>query len=189
MSGMSFFLSEIRRKTGIRDTKDHKECRDYLKHFASFTANLPSADELFALRLLMAGSSLEAMAYKLHLPQEQITTFLDTACRSVGILTRDERARKIQVRQYITSHFPISGVIFTPARLAVLRGVADGKPLAQIADEVNQPTDWVEWTLKDLTKGLGLVTRGRDVMRTLIQTFLKVREVRNPSITMDDPAF
>jgi hypothetical protein len=190
LSGMNFFLAEIRRKTGIRDTKYHKECKDYLTAVAAtLEKESPSRDQIWAMRLYLEESTIEAMARELKISQDEVLPFLDSACRAVAIFTRDERARKMQVRQYLTSMHPADDVILTPARMHILRGIAAGHPMPQIADEIQKPLKWTQQTARDIVRGLGLSTRGRDVQRTLVRTFLRVRDTERPSITMDDPLF
>lgn len=188
-SGLSFFLSEIRRKTGIRDTKQPPECREYLKRHAEALSTPPTTDQIRILQKYQAGETWEGIAHTMPLLIEQVIPALDSACRAVGIFTQDERARKIQVRQYLACYLPHELVIFTPSVLAVLRGIANGTPLEDIAQQVDQRLEWVRSTAKDTLFKLGLAARGRDVQRNMATAFLRVREHLNPTITMDDPAF
>lgn len=189
MSGMGFFLSEIRRKTGIRDTKQTKECKDYLKRHAEALSKPPTTDQIRILRKYLAGETWEAIGNSMPLPLEQVIPTLDKACHAVGIFTQDERARKIQVRQYLACYIPNETVIWTPATLAVVRGIANATPIEEIAQQVNQTTGWVRSTAKDTLYKLGLAARGRDVQRNMANAFLRLRDHINPPVTMDDPMF
>lgn len=188
-SGMSFFLSEIRRKTGIRDTKQPPECREYLKRHNEALSHSPAPEHIRLLQKYQAGETWEGIAYTMPLPIEEVLPALDKACHAIGSFTRDERARKMQVRQYLACYLPNETVIWAPNVLAVLHGIANATPIEEIAAEVNQLPGWVRSTAKDTLYKLGLAARGRDVQKTMAASFLRVREYLNPTVTMDDPAF
>lgn len=189
LAGFSVFTSEIRRKTGIADTKDRRECAQFLERYARALATPPSAEHVAVVRSIVADESLISIAYRLKINIEEARALYDKACESFGVFTRDERARKIQLRLALARHTlstlsPIARV--TETELRFLRLFVEGHSYAQIAENTGERELFVRVTTKGLFDRFFLVSRGRGAQRMLATAFLALIE---SGVSMDDPAF
>jgi DNA-binding CsgD family transcriptional regulator len=188
--GLSLFKHEIRRKTGIRDTKNTKEIRQYFAAYdASMAAQPISVEQVRTLRLFLGGDTFEAISYQMGVPPEGAEELIYSACRAAGIFTRDDQARKTQVRLFLAIFHPSREGEQTPDQMTVLRLTADGLSPLEICDRMQRPLPYVRFILKTGCLLLGLTARGRDVQRNLIRAYFTRKDAENPPVTMDDPAF
>src|SRR5688572_11284574 len=115
LSGLAIFTSEIRRKTGIRDTKNPNECRSYIRQYeAAMAAARPTDDEIWLLRHYSEKDTIEGLTYQWntqHMEQTPITetvmlSMIEQAFEHIGIFTKDDRARRMQFRYYLAAYRP-----------------------------------------------------------------------------------
>jgi DNA-binding CsgD family transcriptional regulator len=186
LSGMGQFTSTIRRKTGIRDHKNPMECRTYLERYAATMEN-PSLTEqqLNALRRILEGETLMGIGYQLgEIGEDGAAKLIDEACNAVGIFTRDERTRRIQIRIYLST-LPRNIKPPSPVDLKILRLMAEGMTPQQIAREWGERERYIVIKARDVCLRLGFNARGRDVQRQLIRGWL----TRFDGMVMSDPMF
>lgn len=195
LAGMGVFTSEIRRKTGIRDTRFALECRRYIERYEATIGQPVSLDQIRILRDILKGETFEGIAYRMQLEKSVVWKLYDQACESAAIFTRDEKARRVQMRLYLaTFHtLPLEGSnALSSKETLFLKMFADGLPYAQIADETKERPEFVQWKIKGICSRLGLTARGRDTQRRLARAFLAYgAQTPAPAlpVTMDDPAF
>jgi hypothetical protein len=191
LSGLAIFTSEIRRKTGIRDTKNPKECQSYIRQYeAAMAAARPTEDEIWLLRHFCDKDTIEGITYQwnaLHLEQtpfteDAIRSAIEQAFEHIGIFSKDERARRMQFRYYLAAYRP-QKLPDTGHQWEFLRHTAAGLTVKQIADLMNEPLDYVQAKIEDACIRVGLKAKGRDVQRNLIRVFLHLNDPLN------DPMF
>lgn len=200
--GVHLFAADLRRKTGIRDTKNPLECRAYLQRYdAAMSSLAPTAEQLTLLRYFLAGESYQGVAYQLTrargesqiepLVATDIPPLVDDACASVGIYTRDDLARRVQIRIYLASfHTALSpSNALSPTEEKYLRLWAEGKGHSEIADAVGERREYIKDMIKTACKRLGLCARGRGVQRSLVRAFFAQMDSPKEQIDMSDPAF
>lgn len=83
-------VHRIRAKTGIADTKDASECRQYLAQYNPRLAQ-PTPRQMEVLRLHMHGRTNPQIALSLDLSSQSVTNALSQGVRRLGIKTRGVR--------------------------------------------------------------------------------------------------
>lgn len=205
--GIHLFLAQIRRKTGIRDTKDTNECRAYLERYEATIANpAPTEEQLALLRHYAAGDSYTSIAFwmtktralETPLAATDIPKMVDAACEAIGIFTRDDQARRVQIRAYTVCFLTPTAHRITPLEEKIVREWINGKEPIQIADELGERGDYVKYKLKRACKDLGIAAKGRGVQRSLARALFAQLDAQpkapadEPALApdpMDDPAF
>ncbi len=201
LSGMSVFTAQIRRKTGIEHTRHPQECREYIARVeAALRGHGPDEIELRVLSHIAEGDTFIAIANRLQIARERVWALYDSGCAAAGIFTRDDRARKTQLRLYlsVSKIDTLRGMTaVTGHELQFLRAFASGQTYAQIAESEGQPLEYVQYKAKGVLLRLGLTARGRDAQRNLVRAFLVAYDAKTQSgeleppqsVSMDDPAF
>lgn len=188
MAGMGIFTQEIRRKTGIRDTKYARECFLYIKRFEEAMDNPPlTPDDLRLLRFYRDDYTLDAMASEWKTTPVEITARIESLFTHMGIFTKDERARRLQLRIYLIAfHAPAQPE--TPFHWNLLRMLARGLSFAEIAHELGERKEYIQFKTREICTKLGLLAKGRDVQRKLIRAFLATHsEPQSPTQDVADP--
>lgn len=172
--GLSIFLSNLRRKTGIRDTKNSKEIRAYFSKYEEAMAYPGfSPEELDAVRKIIdEGAPFEEAAIALGRTVEQIEAALQSACATAGIFSRDEKTQRLQLKTYLALFNPVGNQSLSEQELQLLRLYSEDVDYAIIAYKVNQRTPWVTEKIRDLCLKLGLNSRGRGTQRQLVRAWL-----------------
>lgn len=176
LSGMGFFTAEIRNKTGIRDTRNPRECQKYLRDFAeSMELTRPSILQVNIMRMLLERNTHEGIAHKLEIIAEQIPQLIADFNKRAGIFTEDPKCRRAQWRLYLAAFHPECTNPLTPMpedRWSILRLLADGLPYSQIADDLKMAVTSVRLLAREACSRLGLSARGRNTQRQLIRAYL-----------------
>lgn len=190
LSGFAIFTATIRRKTGIHDHKDKFEVMSYIKRYEAAIAN-PSllSDQVRALRRVINGESMVGIGYQHgQIGEAGAQALVDTSCALAGIFTRDERARRVQIRIYLSIFHQIGILLPSPLEMRILRLIAEGMTPPQIARLWNEREPWITRKAREVCLRLGFNARGRDVQRNLVRDYL-AREDSKQAHLMDDPMF
>lgn len=205
LSGMGFFTSEIRRKTGIRDTLDSEECRAYLERYENaLTYQRWDPLDNRLVSLFLQKNTFTAIASRLkaegvvHLPGD-IGRDLDLACEKAGIFTRDEKARRVQLKIYLTAFYLTKKPEkLSPHNRKAMELFASGMTIRQIAFCMQVEYAYAQYLVQSTCKEVGIVARGRGLQQKLARVFLASKnapeelpseEAEITPVTMDDPAF
>lgn len=188
LSGLAVFTQNIRKKTGIADHKERKQCEHYIERYERAMANpVLRADQLLALQMLANGDTMEGMAYRLgEITIGETTAILDSACEAAGIFTHDPTQRRLQARLFLAAfHTPLTTLWGHSEQ--ILRQMAEGKSFGDIAEQMSNPVAYVKSKAFEACKRLGFCTRGRNAQRNLLRAYFALRA--RQMVTMDDPMF
>lgn len=186
-AGMSVFMSEIRRKTGISDTRQTALCAEYLrKYAAAINGKGPSPVQFRLLQWLNEGMTLPNAAAQSGISPAEALRSLPAAWHALAIFTNDPRAQRVQFRLYCAAFRPPS-VKLTPFQMEVLTLMAEGRSALQIAQHTTEPLPYVQLKMREVAARTGCSAKGRDVQRNLLRVYLAHHCVQ--PVTMDDPAF
>jgi hypothetical protein len=190
LSGYAIFTQDLRRKTGIRDHRDSSECRSYLeKYQQAITGEGPTAEQTRAIRSFSLGNTITTIGYLLGLTEEVTEQTIDAACRAAGIFTRDERARRGQIRLYLAIFRPNFKPL-TEQETQILRAMADGKTFGEISDTVvTARIPYLKIKAKEACMRLGFDVKGRNAQRNLLRAYFAHLDAQSPKDPMDDPMF
>lgn len=205
LSGMGFFTSEIRRKTGIRDTLDSAECRAYLERYESaITSHVWDPLDKRIATLFLQKQSFASIEYRLdvegaNLVKGVIPQAMDILCEKAGIFTRDEKARRVQLKTYLAAfHLSKNFSDLSPTRRKALDLFASGMTFRQIAFCMNIEYAYAEFLIKSTCKEVGIVARGRGIQQKLVRVFRASANIPDAPfaddeeiapVTMEDPSF
>lgn len=171
----------IRRKTGIADHNDDRQCQDYLRRYRhAIERNATTPEHIIALRVYTKTaweSDSHAAHTVVHITQEAIEL--------CGIFSKDERTRKMQVRQYLATFHCRNKMPPTDTEIQILRLVASGVKAKELCLHLQGAPRYFVHRLRDVCKRLGFNVQGRGAQRRMIQDYL----ARTEPPTMDDPMF
>lgn len=188
---MDIFTSNLRRKTGIKSQKDDQQCQEYLRRYSAAMENpTTNPKHIEVMRRFMERETLEGMAYQLKLSPEDTTALLNEACEAVGIFSKDDKARRLQIRTFLSIRHSRNGKEPTELEMQLLRYMAiGGKPL-HFAYEQRQRPRHIILLAREVCTRLGFNVEGRGVQRRMIQDYLARLDAQEPApVTMDDPMF
>lgn len=196
-SGMSFFLAEIRRKTGIQDIKYPKECRQYQEKYEQAFANFSSIskENLHFMERILEGETPEALAYREKTTEPHVLMRAESLYRAMGIFSTESRARAFQIRLFLAVHNPknlVIGLSDYDLRHIQLFGEGLSYPeiAAKIMEEQGYESPRTRMTVKVGCMMLNLTMRGRNTQRLLVSAYFRALDIlKNNVPTMDDPAF
>lgn len=203
--GLCNFMAVLRRKTGIENTKDSQQAKDYLaKYHAASKGPGPDSLQCEAIkRLLGIGHevhTLPATAYKMGKTEDEVSSLFRSGLALAGIFATEETEQRVQARIYFANTKIIIGGddLLTENHFLALRMYANGMSASAIVDEfirlkvVGASHVYIELLLRQGRDRLGVTARGRGVQRRLVATALARidREAEEKKLnTMDDPAF
>lgn len=191
LSGFHIFCAEIKRKLGISGRLIH-ECKPFLAKYSAAMANQTrtTPEQTRVIRQYVQGETLQGMAYTLKMSEDATQALIDDACKAAAIFTRDERARRAQLRLYLAL-FRFNGLPLSPMEETILRGMAAGKSFEEIADGFAvHPVKFVKQKAKAACHRLYFDISGRNTQRTLLRAYFAYIDQQKPSeITMEDPMF
>lgn len=192
------FMAKLRKKTGIEDTQDVQQVRSYL---ASLHNGEPTPKQLEILNRV-AGTgpfliphTIESLAMNLQISKAEAEAKVADACAAVGIMAKDERERRVQIKMYMADRKTVvKGVErLSHEHIAVLREYAEGAHVEYMERMGSQfHVNRAKLLLKEGLSLLGICARGRGVQRRLVTIALKRAEresMARTAPTMDDPAF
>jgi DNA-binding CsgD family transcriptional regulator len=135
------FLSKLRKKTGVTNTKDVEQVKNYLTQYqAVVTGTGPSDDQRNIIqRVLGVGfepTTIQAIGHIKGQPTEHILAEYEAGIRAMGIFATSPRERRVQARLWLARRPIIIGGVerLTENHLKVLRMYADGFHDAEIRD-------------------------------------------------------
>jgi hypothetical protein len=193
LSGYAIFTQDLRRKTGIRDHRDSSECRAYVaKYQQAITGEGPNGEQTRAMRSFSLGNTITAIAYILgRITEEATEQTIDAGCRAAGIFTRDDRARRGQIRLYLAIFRPNFKPL-TEQETQILRAMAEGKTFEEVSQTVVAARiPYLKTKAKDACMRLGFDIKGRNSQRNLLRAYFAHLDTLapRPHDPMDDPAF
>lgn len=189
LSGFHIFCGEIKRKLGVSGRLVH-ECHPFLVKYSAAMANQTrtTPDQTRALRQYMQNETIQGIAYTLKMSEDATQQLIDDACKTAAIFTRDERARRAQLRLYLAL-FRFNGLPLSPMEETMLRGMAEGKSFEEIAEGFAvHPVKFVKLKAKAACHRLYFDISGRNAQRNLLRAYFAHIDAR-PKITMEDPLF
>lgn len=194
--GVHMFAAELRRKTGIHNSRSPSECAAYLERYRKSMENTPTAEQLYLLNAFAKGDDNQGISYQVTLsrglPMENrltaadIPLLMDRAFEAVGIFTRDDKTRRKQLMLYFATQKP-EDVLF-PQEERFLRLWASGSHPLEIVDMEKSTPEYVKSRIKIACRKLGILSKGKGVQRALAKAYFAHKDAQTP-VTMDDPAF
>lgn len=188
LSGIAIFTQKIRRKTGIADHKEKKQCEAYLERYERAMVNpVLSDNQLRALRMLTNGDTMEATAYRLEVSTiAEATAILDSALEAAGIFTHDPTQRKLQARLFLAAFYS-HPITMSKVERQILKQMAEGKHFLEIAEQIGDPVKYVKERAASACRMLGFSTQGRNTQRNLLRAYFAQHD--RQMVTMEDPMF
>lgn len=188
-SGMGFFTAELRRKTGIIDTRNPRQCREYLENYRkAMEGEGLTPTQLKAARFQQDRETYGAIAARLGIPQAEVSLLIEDACTSAGIFSHDVRARKAQWRIYLALFHPIAERPISDQKMTMLRLLAEGMSYYDIAEKMSWPLEYLKLVSRQVCAYLGLTAKGKNAQRRLIVAYLEHKDTETADM-MNDPAF
>lgn len=199
------FLATLRRKTGILNTKDSQQAKDYLANYhAASKGPGPSHVQQEVMKRLLGINyeehTLTAAAYQMGRTEDEVMAILKSGLTMAGIFATTEAEQRVQARIYFANTKTIIGGddLLTDNHFLALGMYARGETVSGIVDEftrlkiVGTSHVYVEFLLRQGRDRLGVTARGRGVQRRLVAIALAriARErAEKKENTMDDPMF
>src|SRR5689334_11098476 len=86
LAGMAIFTQNIRRKTGIQDTRYPRECRLYVERVDSALANRAlTPEEVHVLEMYSDNQTVEGIAYRNQKPEPDMEKEIAALLQRIGI--------------------------------------------------------------------------------------------------------
>lgn len=178
-----FFLAEIRRKTGIEDVQNVKECAHFWKEVQRLQREAAITEQ--ESRLLKAFTELKSIPYEgkmLGLSAEEAIASFTNALRKCGIFAKDDRTQRIQTRFFFAIHgIPHSKLPrLSPEHWNVLRVLASGGRLEHVQDLWTPPkkAKYAREYIREACERIGANSPGRGTRRNIICAFLEAFAMR-----------
>lgn len=179
-----FFLAELRRKTGISNIQDTRECAKYWKDLPNLKGEVQISPQ--ESRLLVGFVDLVSLAYManmLRISEADARASLENALRKCGIFVKDDRTRRIQVRFF----FAIKGIPhsklppLSSEHWKVLRVLADGGRLEHVQALWTPPkkAKFAREYIREACIRIGANCPGRGARQKLIAAFLNAHATRS----------
>ena len=189
LAGMAVFTQNIRRKTGIHDTRYPRECRLYVEKVDNALANHSlTPEELRILEMYANGETSEGIGNRHGKTEWDMEKEIAALLQRIGIFAKDPRICRFQARIFLVS-FHKPNRPHTPQGWQVLRLIAEGRTALEIADELKTPVEYARFKVKETCALLGLTARGRDVQRNLVRAYLETHAEHPTQPDMNDPMF
>lgn len=192
------FLGAIRRKTGIADTKDAQQVRDYItKYEAAANGPGPSPLQMEVINRLMGVGypehELSAIDYRMGLSPGSAYMEYEAGLNAAGIYATTASERTVQCRMFLASlHVRPTASMLNDNHLRALRLYAQNEKEYFIAQQMPpgfNSIPAVEMLIQDGVDRLGVVARGRGVQRRLVGIALDRLEQEKSKTLMNDPMF
>lgn len=183
------FTLILRRKTGIANHKDERQCQDYLARYAKAPMKLePKQVEIF--RRLVNGETLEGAAYIMRISQDELHGLINQACMNAAIFTQHPRTRLLQMRTFLSVHYSTNGKPLTETEIAAFRLIAKGYRPQQVYLELGGKERYFVNLIRGACLRLGFNVSGKGTQRRMIIDYLARLDAQEPApVTMDDPMF
>lgn len=178
------FTLRLRRKTGIANHKDERQCQEYLAKYAKASMVL-SPEQVQILRRRMNGETIGGIAYLMRISDDDVRQLESDACAAIGIFTPHEPTRKLQYRTYLSVYHSTNGKPLTETELKALRLVAKGYLPRQVYHELGGNEQYFVKLIRSVCLRLGMNVQGRGTQRRMIQDYL----ARIDAQAMNDPMF
>lgn len=196
LSGFFVFAQNIRRKTGIADTRSPEQCRAYLQKYAKAMAGPGfTKDQVTLARLTLGGHTTEGKAHQIKSTEAQVIELIADLYAKAAIYAEDPTVRKGQLKTYLAAHHP-ENVEVSMDQMVILNYLAQGKSYEEIGQILsNTPANKIRRQAMLTCIRLGLNARGNGVQRNLIRKYLakvdadNVKEAQGLEDLMDDPMF
>lgn len=195
-SQMPIFLASLRKKTGIRDTTDPQQAREYLTKWEQSRRAEPTPEQLQAIkRMIGLGytqcQSLTTLANCMALSTEAATLLYQAGLHAIGCFATDPREQRVQTRLYFAHRKPIVTPVepMTPKRWLAVEMHANGASYESIAEAIGylRPEDAKLFVRKTCVM-LGIVAPGRGLQKRLLLAAIAHRNAQAAD-ALNDPMF
>lgn len=199
---LPLFMQDLRRKTGIHDTRDAQAVQTYLTSYEqAVNGPGPNARQLECIKRVLGVDypphSLEAAAYRMDIKKAEAHELYESGLRAAGIFSRDPRTQRGQARIFLAIR-PEAQAGRPPLsrdHIAVLELLSQGYRREVIAAQLKFSIGHTKLIVSEIAQRLGAVSRGRGAQEKLIllaAAHLAERqkdEQKEHEIDMSDPAF
>lgn len=193
---MPLFLSALRKKTGIENTRSAQEAQNYLRAYEQSLSVEPNDAQLDVLKRMagvthMAHSLLSLANNTGRTEQEAAQDYTD-ALASIGIFAKHASTRSVQMKLYFASRKPHVEPRdpITERQWEALRMFADGVDAQTIATHLRMVKPlYATQLIQSICDRLAIRSRGRGVQRKLARIAIAYHDAQNAPLTMDDAAF
>jgi len=189
ISGLGVFTYELRRKTGIENTRRPSDCQYYLKQYAKAFENPPqlSVEQKDAARLLMGGATIKTIATRISRSLEQGVAIMDSTLVTAGIFSKDLRTQRSQLRLFMAVFYLRKNVCedIGPLTWDILRAVARGEHYTNIALKHSMSEEYTRSAAHAGLTKLGFVTRGRGTQEGLLRGYMEYLDAQAAEAAQD----
>jgi hypothetical protein len=177
VSGLGTFTAELRRKTGIEDTRSPSDCKSYLNRYAKAFEVPPklSREQEEATRIILKGNSMTAVAYRVGGAFESAVTLIDSIFSTAGIFSKDPRTQRAQLRLFMAVFHLRKNICedIGPKAWEILRASARGEHYTDLALKHHLTEEQVCTMAHNGLMMLGFVTRGRGTKENLLRAYME----------------